>query len=255
MVVFLLVSFRAFAIDTEITVLAVTTGGADVNTVVTQMDYLAEHWPSSNGVPVFLVNGGVPVTLTSTVFTGSALTQLASITQHPNWDGLRTTYGADIMLVFTGSISGSCGQAIQYNWTSSLDPIPGIFSQNPQGLDLNGRDDSYYALVSTNGICPVLTAAHEFGHLFGGGHTREFNFDEYLFDDSHAFAIVIEITGPPSEPSEFFGIKSILAEYGNPPACKSQGPISCEYSNVFSSSSGDADNQGTFSVTALSVAN
>ena len=211
-----------------------------------------------------LVNNGVPVSLNVGVTTGDWATQLASATANPGWDALRTTHSADIMLLFTGSLTGYwCGHAVQHNWTRISNQIPGQFVPEPSNplLDLTGQDDSYYAIVATSGTCPDLLAAHEFAHLLGTGHTKEFALGDYLFDDSHAETVFTELDPLPEEPGGgppigtiTYGQKTIAAEGGNPPACHDMD-VSCTYDHRFSSNDGVADAEGTFEVTALSVAN
>ncbi len=250
--IWLSVQLDVYAEENEITVLALTTGGANLTDVEQQLDYLENHWPNSGGVTIKLANNGVPVTLTSTVYTSSATQQLSTATALPFWSTYRQNYAADIMLLFTGSVSNpdTCGQAVQHNWTKISDPSPGVWNPDSSGLDLNGSENSYYALVATGGasLCETNhTAAHELAHLLGGGHTREIEtIGAYLFDYSHAFAAVVNIFGTT------WGVKSILAE-GSPLVCSSYG-VQCQVNNTYSSS-GLSNNQSTFSTTAESVAN
>jgi len=253
--VLLLFSFPVFAVDTKITIIAVTTGGANAGNVTKNINYLKAHWPNNGGVTLKFVNGGVPFTLTTAIDTRDANTQLAAAMQRPNWNILRETNSADVMLLFTGEISDKCGHAIQRHWAISNN-APAQFMPNSSGLDLRGSNDSYFAIIATtNSDCPTEeTAAHEFGHLFGGGHTKPL-FEPipiYLYPDSHATATVSSIflggmTG-------FIGTKTILAETMVSLCRNHVPPVSCAVIPSYSSSGG-TNNQRAFTKTAKSVAN
>lgn len=173
---FLLGSQPARALDTEITVLALTAGGANGARLVANIDYLQQHWTTVGGVTLTLSNSGHPVSLTSTFLLGTASERLQQAISLPNWSALREQYAADIVLVFTNSFTDNfCGGAPQSYWIgpgASFHP-----NQSDNNLDRRGKDDSYRAIIRTNDsdfcpsdIIPTL-AAHELGHLLGGGHT------------------------------------------------------------------------------------
>lgn len=154
------------------------------------------------------------------------------------------------MIVFTNAFFENFGgYAEQPNWIgagASFEPDP-----TDDNLDRRGEDDYFRAIVRMNpslncpaAVIPVL-AAHEFGHLLGGGHTKESG-EQFLFTDSHAFAIIFNIFGVVN------GSKSILAE-GSPETCSKAG-VQCNIVAVYSSF-GDTNNRRTFETTALSVAN
>lgn len=203
----------ARALDTEITILALTTGGADQNFAMQNIQYLQQNWATAAGVTVKFANGGDPVALPGAFLIGTASQQLQEVSAHPQWSQFREQYAADVVIVFTNVFSDNfCGYAEQPNWIgagASFEPDP-----TDDNLDRRGKDDYFRAIVRTNPsfncqeeIIEVL-AAHEFGHLLGGGHTKESG-DQYLFTDSHAFAIIFNIFGVIN------GSKSILAE-GSP---------------------------------------
>lgn len=240
----------ARALDSEITVLALTTAGATADLVEDNIVYLQQNWPTANGVTVTFANGGNPVPLTSGFLVGTASQQLQQAISFSNWSALREQYAADIVLVFTGSFTdNSCGGAPQPYWIgSSASFVP---NPNDNNLDRRGKDDAFRAIIATNAsvycvanILPTLSA-HEFGHLLGGGHTQASG-GQYLFSYSHAFATVSQYQG------QFFGFKSILAE-GSPTTCTAAG-VTCSTIAVYSST-GNTNNFGTFELTAASVAN
>lgn len=241
--------------DKDIRILAVASPGTSTVGVLEQLDFLTAKWPGSNGVTVSLANGGVPIPL-SQVLTGGGLAQLNQAVSDPAWDALRTTWGADLMIVFSPSISGqgACGRAVQINWTSIDDPIPGNFIANPltMDLDLRGAVDSYYAISEVSAGCPTLTAAHEMAHLLGSGHTKSVAAGKYLTSTSHAAVSLATRRGVT------MGNKTIAAQGANPPECVAE-QVECGYIFVYSNGvalgGDDGDTEGTFEITALSVAN
>ena len=105
--VFLIIfSTHAYALDTEIRILGLTTGGADAEIAKQQLAHIQTVWQNSFEsnpymVGVKVVNGGVPVLLTSSTLTGTALVQLNSALNMSALRQLRDTHQADVVLVFT----------------------------------------------------------------------------------------------------------------------------------------------------------
>lgn len=77
------------ALDTEITVLALTTGGADSDFVDDNIMFLQDHWATAAGVTVKFANGGDPVALPGAFLTGTASQQLQDVSAHPQWSQFR----------------------------------------------------------------------------------------------------------------------------------------------------------------------
>lgn len=254
-------STSSWGLDSEITILALSTGGANQNQVATQINWMRDNWDrvfyqQPKRITLKFANGGNPVTLTGSTLSGTASSQLSAAKSLPNWQLLRQAYSADVMLIFTGDLSDprSCGLARQFNWTMISDTLPGVFIEDPQtGLDLNGRNNSYYAIVATGtkDRCDQFThvAMHEFGHLLGAGHSIHSSpVGYYLFEDSHA-TVAIWGSG-----DRILGTKTIMA-IGNPQPCIDAG-IQCGTANFFSLSAAQGmNNTGTLRRTAESVAN
>ena len=183
---------------------------------------------------------------------------------------MRSQHEADIVIVFTGEPTGACGAAFQRNWIrkSQGEPPPDFDPQPPHMLDLRDRDQSFVAIVGTEGACQTsddLHAAHEFGHLFGGGHADVFPlpdpyFDPWLYPDSRAHVdlqttYIQEISWSLTE-----GFKTVLAG-PNPNDCQTLTTLGfCQWLGRFSKNgtqNGDdsAENERALATTALSVAN
>ena len=234
----LLIAFMVFtttfihAIESEITVLGLYLHDADIGTAAALLDNVRRFWPTAGGVPVKLLNAGIPVFL-PVVSTGSYWDRFDAL------DDTVVLYRgtADVVIVFTGGdYSGNCGIAPQYNWTDFGFPKLG-FLPNSQGIDTAGNEHSYIALVGTTGQCDQLNftddmAAHEFGHLFGAGHMQTAaTMNAYLFFDSH---------------STYAGGSTIMVPHTLPYTRQNQ------YSN---NATGVARNRNTLNITAKSVAN
>jgi hypothetical protein len=200
-------AWSAQAQETEVTVLGVLLPGADYNKAVSFLNDLADpiYWtyPNDVGVSVRLGNWGVPVPMPAPLVSngsGSDLDQFYNAILDEQTHQLR--YDADVVMFFTGEFSNpSCGLAFQINWTSlSGAPVGSRWNPGGNGLDLNGAETSFAAIVSTVGPnCGTFvdTAIHELGHLFGVGH-------EYppatlaccLNNDSHAAVFQAQLPWP-----------------------------------------------------------
>ncbi len=234
-----LLSFSVRALDTEISVLGLVLPGADANKSAMWLASLEEFWPSSStGITIKLVNGGVPIPGQTQLQLGIAGSDL--LVAMNSDDPIRNQHAADVVMFFGRSfIQGVCGEAIQRNWTSLNDGIPGIFIPAPL-IDTLGSEDSYAVIVATEGVnCLSFeeVAIHELGHLFGAGHveTPETT-GKYLKADSHALHI----------DNIFVRAKTIMAE---------SFYTGIQTLNFSTQPSTNTDNLGTLSTTALSVAN
>ena len=198
--------------DTETTVLGLVLPEGDAQVASNQLASLISYWPSSQtGVSIKMATVGIPLQFVIPV-TGDAQADmdLAMATVGP----IRDQYGADIVLFFggfltvedpeTGEQINVCGRANQENWLGFGAPK---WDPNGAGLDLNGSEDGFVAIISTDIACGfsfTVTPIHEYGHLHGAGHFDPDAIGYYLNDDSRAYHVD---TG-------FVAFKTIMAEGG-----------------------------------------
>jgi hypothetical protein len=85
-------SLSAHAVDTDLRVLAVTTGGVNSNIAYNQMQFLKQNWEGFGGTNIRLVNNGHPVVLTTALYTNGSLKQLTVAANHPEWSNYRNAF-------------------------------------------------------------------------------------------------------------------------------------------------------------------
>jgi hypothetical protein len=148
---------------------------------------------------------------------------------------------ADIVVFFSPYVNTACGLAEMDNWNGDGRHQ---FIDGGNGLDLDGADTYYAAIVNVGGPCAGSipeTALHEVGHLFGLGHSywgpgaSAYGF--WLLPNNHAWWWYDYYYG---------GAKTIMA----------QGDVQGNQQFVFSSNFyQNTDNLSGLTYTAMSVAN
>lgn len=239
------------AVDTTVRVLGIhpTGTGGVPGTMVYHIQSMDEAWRAtglhtSSGVSVQLLNGGVPIEADlSTLPTLLRDTPRWAAT-HPPVVQLRDQYAADVVVVFTDA-SDLCG-AVQGGF------INGNFLPT-NGVDLRYKDISHVIAISTDQICWGPTGAHEFGHVFGGGHVAASMQDNpRLYPDSRAYVRLVEGDWYP------YNLATALGAHGEctPHPTTSLCFFELRYSNNSpQAGNGDQQNARTLRLTALSVAN
>ena len=197
-----LVTVVGHAEETVITVLGVMLPGSNYTRSKEFLDDLADstYWDSSYqdvGVTIRLANWGIPIPMPAPMQStgvGDPLEQAA--TAHADAENYGLRNNADVVIYFTGSFDNpnTCGEAENKVWTDGFGPPPEPrWQPGSNGLDLRGSENSYEAIVATDGaICPDddHVALHELGHLLGAGHeTSASSPDCCLFLYSHAHLI------------------------------------------------------------------
>lgn len=163
--------------------------------------------------------------------------------QQASIQALRRAWRADVIVLFSDR-TDNCGVAVR-RW------YDGNFVPGAQGLDLRYRHEHYIGVVSVLN-CPDVVAAHEFGHLLGGGHAVT---QGRLYPDARAWKW-FQLFYFPGNPLPFY-LPHATALYDSTDA--PEPPIvirHVEYSRN-SAGRGDAGHQNvrTLSMTARSVAN
>jgi hypothetical protein len=170
--------------DTTIRILLIADNRVSVATINQAKSYLLAAWQGTNfstnpkPTTITLANGGTPVFIGASVFTGNTDSQLGKlrnyveVTQVPHIEPLRELHHADIVLGISSTIDDACGKAPQGTWTRT-GPFPFLgpnFKGDPH--DLREANDGYIGIARISGLAPCVpsTLAHEFGHLLGGGH-------------------------------------------------------------------------------------
>lgn len=200
--------------ETVIHILVVKDPDVSQTQVNAHLDFLRDTWANTDfsGVApttIEFVAGGTAVDIPGFVLSGTYQAQIEEVKDFVNSGNptLREREAADVVIAFTTFIEGwpLCGIAPQDNWIKNdNNPDAPEFVEDANGLDLRGKDDQpgspgfYVALVATDFPCDSLSdrfyTAHEFGHLFGGGHhdldEGETDPHQWLFLDSRAFAWV-----------------------------------------------------------------
>lgn len=160
--------------QTKIRVLGLVSPDANVSVATSSLTNLKKTWKNSknpDGITIVTVNSGVPVRV-SIGGTGDILDQSNVAHKSDELLQLRHEYKADIVILFSGVSSYPCGHASQLHWIrETVAAAPPAFVHISNGLDLRARDKSFIANVGTKGTCSnTQIAAHESGHLLGGGH-------------------------------------------------------------------------------------
>lgn len=255
----LLFSVRsADALDTTIRVLGVYPSGTAIGMgyMQSQLSTLRQAWlntgmPTSSGISIEIVNGEtpIPVDLPGRPSTFQDLVTWAN--SQPGVVNARNAWAADVVILFSELMpdptTRTCGTA-QFAW------INGNFVADPaaQGMDLRFRNQWYVAVVGQS--CVPHAAAHEFGHLLGGGHEGS-QANERLYPDSRAYSTIScrMIRGEPFCTQD----TDVL---GTPSECPRVGVDICRFNtrysrNVPGEGDGAHQNARTFNQTAISVAN
>lgn len=191
--------------DTDVRVLfivdPVTVTGAQI---IDRMDAVRQAWDSTQlnmSVPVGLTfaNGGAPLIFFENL-EGKSQEQAeiaVNLSLNALQDGgpsIRDEHKADIVIYVREtvpqlSIGESCGFVDRENWKTGTDDFQGI-GVPPFDLDRRMFNSAYIAFVGTRkpsgDTCTKDVAAHEFGHLFGAGHTNLDQPSSGLFENSRA---------------------------------------------------------------------
>jgi hypothetical protein len=190
--------------ETTVNVLAVELPpGGYATYIQQQMADLAAHWPNPAGITVTLVDGGYPTYVAGIgIGSGGPDEQLAAAKAGFETYNIRGT------VIFFSPYVAPCGIASMDNWDGYGRHA---FIPNANGLDLDGADTFYAALVRTHN-CPAHTALHEFGHLFSGGHSQTGSGAApsgwYLLPNNHAYWIAF------SYPYQYMSQKTVMTQGG-----------------------------------------
>jgi hypothetical protein len=175
--------------ETAIKVLGVYVDGLALNADVmaVQLQNITTAWvqsglPAASLTTIELLNAGraVPVSYPN-MPTQMLPMMLEAHTKRPLQE-LRTRWEADVIILFRNAAPDACGYGQRYWVDGDFNPLADGVND---GLDLRFRDQWYIAIVSTE-QCDSTTAAHEFGHLLGGGHIVTHN---RLYPDARAHLV------------------------------------------------------------------
>ena len=171
-----------------LTILAMHETGATTSTAqMVAIPPVFANTPGLGGISITLVNGGASTPLSSTLSGATDEQKRQSATNHSQLREMRDYYSADLVVVFTNSLSantcGHSGLPSAHNWTGTGAALIG----NP---DLRQSEVYFISLVTLAGDCSTWArlAAHEVGHLFGAGHEEGAIVNPFhgLFTDSYA---------------------------------------------------------------------
>ncbi len=178
-------------VEDTIHILVLKEAGVSQTYTETQLNSLLNAWEDTSftlgNAPVSLtvINAAAPLIMPDISSSAGYITHrnaVHALVSVPVGGALpiRDALAADIVLLFVDAFAGSnpyltCGRADQDNWIPPPPSSGGQFDEDPlTGLDLNGKDDYYIALIANdvpcNGPGNTLVLAHEFGHLLGAGH-------------------------------------------------------------------------------------
>ncbi len=212
-----------------------------------QLQQIASTWndtglPSSSATTVTLLNLAVPVPVNYAL---PGTISIAAQTAHQDTAirALRNAWQADVIILFAHRPNDLCGAAGVAHWIDGT----ANFVPNSQGLDLRRRNYDYVAVVDPN--CYVQAAAHELGHLGGGGHaTSQFG----LYHDAKASVSTYYIFPDPE-----VGIIESYGALGTDLADRTDAPYPIDRWGFYSDGAWDAaiNNKRSLATTARSLAN
>ena len=189
-------------IDDELRVLAIYAPSAagSLSQINSELDWLRRSWAHANipGVRLTFANGGRPLAVAS-IPSGNTASLLSWATESsviigtdPQRPGLRNQHTADVVLLFAPGDpnDGDCGLANAFT----------SFSADGSGLDLRRSENAFVGVIDLGAACDgnsvgldVSTAAHEFAHMLGAGHSAYEPPAPRLFATSQAHVrIVVE---------------------------------------------------------------
>lgn len=256
-------------VDTTIRILLVADSRLSTQNITLAKAYLTESWNNTNfntTTPTTLTfaNNGLAIPAGSSVFSGDGgdqIEKIRSFVEFPVFGtvpNLRTIYAADVVIGLSSTMEGECGRAKQINWLG-FGPPPFLSGPNFQATsgphDLRRANIDYIGVAALSGhtSCRPYLAAHEFGHLLGGGHrVSVYGQSGGLFSNSKArrtFLIWNQTY-----------IKNVLTALGHGPEtpdCTSTDPSLCVHLEKFSDFDDPSDFRNAVALrkTARSVAN
>lgn len=257
--------------DTSIRILVTRDTSVSQATVNQYMSFLQDTWSGTNTlgpISLTIVNSGaaIPVSLPQ----GDAQTSidivdlLVGTPVQPGLPSQREIFAADVVLVITDEALDSTAVPIEPVCGLADDDLSGVwfgpnvsFQPDSEGLDLRLRNDAWIALIATNsqGGCNTLqqSAAHEFGHLLGGGHIQILPGIEPINSNARADLS----TTDPQDPNAPFSFSFVLTAIAEPVAGCQNFP--CNWLKSYSSpqmfGNPNLQNVQTINQTASSVAN
>lgn len=256
--------------DDVLKIVGIKTNGANNSIAQLELQYLEEVWDNSvedagTFPSLVIANNGNPIQRNDISLSGNGKQQIINVEPL-----IRNNRGdADIVIVFTPSLlddngNEACGRAIQDNWTAENQMDGEFIYTLPDQLDMRGQNAFYVALVSTNcAINAVGTAAHEFAHLLGVAHEKDYA--NYPLKPGVTYAGLAPNTNasarvwPRFKGPGYFGFQTVTARM-EPTVCffayAGPCPVIPYYADdLFFTGNWDADAMSAVRTTAFSVAN